>query len=389
MDFLEQSLNPLRKRATMKNSIEISVPKPCHEDWSKMTPREKGKFCSTCMKTVVDFRKKSTEEIQEYFSNHHGKNICGHFQKEQLDRITLEIPDTVILQNISFQKLFLLALLFVMGTSLLSCKGSGDKKQKIEDIILIDTISKPEVDPITCKNFTDSTPRYNFTEGVSPSKTPNTLVTTDIVVMKSDLKSIEQVELAKKTDQQYYIFGQTSVYPSEKPVKRFMNKDVKGHPKVSIDSIVEIEEEEEIVEDVLGFTEVQKVNIESNVEEEWKYVIGYVVKQYPKFPESQPLNGIRADEDFNKRMQRFFKNNFKIPQQDLGLKNDRHRIITEFEIDSLGNLNHITIKAPHPAIKIEVQRVLKQLPVFIPAEQRGKPIKTKYTLPIFIDLKKQ
>ncbi len=48
----------------MKNLIEISVPKPCHEDWSKMTPREKGKFCSACKKTVVDFRKKSTEEIQ-------------------------------------------------------------------------------------------------------------------------------------------------------------------------------------------------------------------------------------------------------------------------------------------------------------------------------------
>ena len=107
-----------------------------------MTPKEKGRFCSSCSKTVIDFTQKSRQEIQEYLSQNFGKRVCGHFHKKQLDTITIEIPNTTFEQPLSFQKLFILALVFVMGTTLFSCQYSDGKKQKIKNVIVIDSLQK-------------------------------------------------------------------------------------------------------------------------------------------------------------------------------------------------------------------------------------------------------
>lgn len=37
----------------MKTS-EIDIPEPCNEDWDRMTPAERGRFCSKCQKKVHD-----------------------------------------------------------------------------------------------------------------------------------------------------------------------------------------------------------------------------------------------------------------------------------------------------------------------------------------------
>ncbi|WP_255571295.1 carboxypeptidase-like regulatory domain-containing protein [Halomarinibacterium sedimenti] len=68
----------------MKKAIKISIPEPCHEDWAKMTPTEKGKFCNVCTKEVFDFTETSDEELVKRVTQ--GKNLCGRFKKSQLDR---------------------------------------------------------------------------------------------------------------------------------------------------------------------------------------------------------------------------------------------------------------------------------------------------------------
>lgn len=50
----------------MKFNYAISIPKPCHEDWSKMTPSEKGRFCQSCSKSVIDFTQMSQQSIETY-----------------------------------------------------------------------------------------------------------------------------------------------------------------------------------------------------------------------------------------------------------------------------------------------------------------------------------
>lgn len=67
------------------NSIKVTIPEPCHEDWDKMLPEEKGKFCLSCQKTVVDFSTMTDQEIFNYFKENNGKT-CGRFSENQLNK---------------------------------------------------------------------------------------------------------------------------------------------------------------------------------------------------------------------------------------------------------------------------------------------------------------
>ena len=69
----------------MKPQLQIHIPKPCHEDWNKMAPVDKGKFCGSCNKQVVDFSLMSDQQVLNYFSLATGKT-CGRFAEDQLQR---------------------------------------------------------------------------------------------------------------------------------------------------------------------------------------------------------------------------------------------------------------------------------------------------------------
>lgn len=68
--------------------------------------------------------------------------------------------------------------------------------------------------------------------------------------------------------------------------------------------------------------------------------------------------------------------------EDLGMSPGKYRIATQFVIDKDGKISEIKIRAPHAALKKEVERVVKKLPKFKPGMQQSKPVKVRYTLPI-------
>ena len=68
-----------------KLSLQLSVPKPCHENWDNMTPNERGRHCDSCNKTVVDFSLFSDRQLIEFFTKATG-NICGRVSQFQLQR---------------------------------------------------------------------------------------------------------------------------------------------------------------------------------------------------------------------------------------------------------------------------------------------------------------
>jgi hypothetical protein len=70
--------------------MKIAINKPCHEDWNKMTPNEQGAFCGVCTKSVVDFSKKSLEEIKIFFSKPVTSKLCGRFTEDQLVELNTE-----------------------------------------------------------------------------------------------------------------------------------------------------------------------------------------------------------------------------------------------------------------------------------------------------------
>lgn len=75
----------------MAKKFQLSIPEPCHEDWEKMHPVEKGRFCDSCQKKVVDFSNMSDFEIAQFFKKPYTGSLCGRFMNDQLER-TIELP---------------------------------------------------------------------------------------------------------------------------------------------------------------------------------------------------------------------------------------------------------------------------------------------------------
>ncbi|WP_298121157.1 carboxypeptidase-like regulatory domain-containing protein [Flavobacterium sp.] len=63
--------------------INIQIDKPCSENFNSFNKTEKGGFCNSCQKTVIDFTKMSDQEIIKYFDNEQSKT-CGLFLETQL-----------------------------------------------------------------------------------------------------------------------------------------------------------------------------------------------------------------------------------------------------------------------------------------------------------------
>ncbi len=68
----------------MADTPRIYISEPCHEDWAKMTTADKGRFCNSCFKTVVDFTAMSNDEIMQYFRESAGQKVCGRFKSNQV-----------------------------------------------------------------------------------------------------------------------------------------------------------------------------------------------------------------------------------------------------------------------------------------------------------------
>ena len=142
----------------MKNFI-VSIPEPCHEDWNKMEPDAKGKFCNSCSKSVFDFSTKTDTEIKSILLEYKDQKVCGHFKKSQVNRpliISINLLD--LPKNISTTKAFVIALFLVFGTVLFSCTDSHG--QKVNGIEVIDNEKKQ----IVLGNLSFSPPEFDTKE---------------------------------------------------------------------------------------------------------------------------------------------------------------------------------------------------------------------------------
>ena len=146
----------------MNTSFNITIPKPCHEDWNKMTPDQKGAFCGSCQKSVYDFTKKTDEEVGLILAANEGKKICGRFNSTQLNTpIDLNIPIYDLPKNISPLRAFAMAALLVFGTILFSCEGmEGQTVGKLKFIPKTEVTAKEENKvPVTNTNKKEFPPQ--------------------------------------------------------------------------------------------------------------------------------------------------------------------------------------------------------------------------------------
>ncbi|MEO5645081.1 MAG: hypothetical protein ABIQ40_11340 [Bacteroidia bacterium] len=93
---------------------------PCPQNYETMMPAKNGRFCANCCKVVVDFTKKTAEEIFQYLKSN--TDTCGKFRPSQLQPIPGSVRQKYSLRLKTFSRAIYLvfgALLF----STTSCMG--------------------------------------------------------------------------------------------------------------------------------------------------------------------------------------------------------------------------------------------------------------------------
>jgi hypothetical protein len=100
--------------------MKIEIENPCRENWNRMTPDHEGAFCLSCQKNVIDFSKKTLEEIKDFFKGLSSpENVCGRFREKQLDGLSFEYFFEQF-QNWRLVKKIALVFFFVFGMNTFS-----------------------------------------------------------------------------------------------------------------------------------------------------------------------------------------------------------------------------------------------------------------------------
>jgi hypothetical protein len=139
-----------------ENLFKIYIPEPCHEDWGKMTPNEKGAYCKVCAKTVVDFSEKTDEDVQKFLLDNAENKICGRFRVSQIEsdetpKLKIEMPKWefpgFLIPVLTPFRATALALMLCASAMLSSCGsegyGGGDERKLAGTVVTVDSTEKP------------------------------------------------------------------------------------------------------------------------------------------------------------------------------------------------------------------------------------------------------
>lgn len=117
--------------------MKLSINNPCHENWDAMTPNEKGAFCLSCQKTVVDFSKKTIQEIKDFFAEiPKTESVCGRFEEDQLSDMTFEHFHANFKNWNYFQKAAVIVF-FVFGFNLFTNAQGGPTHIKMGTVAYV------------------------------------------------------------------------------------------------------------------------------------------------------------------------------------------------------------------------------------------------------------
>ena len=168
--------------------MKIVIDNPCHENWDAMSPNEKGAFCLSCQKTVIDFSIKTVEEIKNFFVELPlTESVCGRFKEEQLEEISFEHFFKQFRGWKFFQKAAVIAF-FIFGFSLFGHAQNNFNNHhpvmKGEVVIMPPDTGRVKIKKDTLKvvepvdvRHTMGGPRYvpdnNFIDNLSDHAVPN------------------------------------------------------------------------------------------------------------------------------------------------------------------------------------------------------------------------
>jgi protein TonB len=95
----------------------------------------------------------------------------------------------------------------------------------------------------------------------------------------------------------------------------------------------------------------------------------------------------RAVECTQEQLDQFAKYHFNTALfRGINLNERRIRIYSMFTVTETGAIENISVRAPHPVLAREMERVLALLPRLRPAREAGEAVSATYTFPIIFTL---
>lgn len=71
------------------------VPKPCLEDWDKLTPEARGHFCTVCETKVWNLSDLTKEEAEAFLRERAGEDLCVSYREDDDGRVLHREPAVV------------------------------------------------------------------------------------------------------------------------------------------------------------------------------------------------------------------------------------------------------------------------------------------------------
>jgi protein TonB len=149
-----------------------------------------------------------------------------------------------------------------------------------------------------------------------------------------------------------------------------------------VEDDVELEEELEMESTETDMMEeVEVIEVEEEISDE---ILNFaIVESVPVFPGCEDAkNNEERKACFSREIFKFVSRNFEFPEmaKQMGIQG---RVYVNFVVERDGSISNVeTVRGVDPLIDDEAERVVKALPKFTPAKQRGKPVRMRFTLPI-------
>lgn len=141
--------------------MKYEIPNPCPEDWNKMKIGINSRHCDTCSKSVVDFTKRTREEILAYLLMHNQDNVCGHIRRSQLDFTPNDIMIVINGMTPKEKKSNLAFYVLCAGAMMLASCNQGSNSTAIQGSTIGEIVEVADTGQIdsteTCNTTTDTT----------------------------------------------------------------------------------------------------------------------------------------------------------------------------------------------------------------------------------------
>lgn len=187
-------------------------------------------------------------------------------------------------------------------------------------------------------------------------------------------------------DETYSFNEKLKIYVEEKPVSQ------KKKVKTQLIDVIDLRKDDDPVLDTKEFitgpevtddppVELKDIHVVDKPDEVAYGILG--VERVPIYPGCEDLKDNNArrscmSEKLTRLIQRKFNTDLA---NDLGLQG-KQVIYTQFKIGKDGNVKDVKVRAPHPALENEAERVINKIPEMTPGLQSNKAVDVMYSLPI-------